>query len=208
MNAMSGSVLHPLYPMMLAAAIGSTVFAPRASAAVAGPKRAVWAEHDLRIELPRLPRHYSCDELNEKVHDVLLAIGARADMRVRANRCTADFDITVPPRVHVIFSLPVEVHGQLAKSADMFAVERTVRIEPGNPPSIDFSDCEFLRQLNLTLFPAVYIPIQVNHLACRPTAAGHTPFSVLLDALLPAPEPAKAGLLQPTFSAQVAPHGI
>jgi hypothetical protein len=175
---------------------------------VTGPKRAVWAEHDLTIELSHLPRHYSCGELNAKIHDVLLAIGARADMRVRASRCTADFDVTVPPRVHMTFSLPAEVHGQLAKSADMFAVERTVRIEPGNPPSIDFSDCEFLRQLDLTLFPAVYIPIEINHLACRPTTAGHTPFSVSLDALLPAPEPAKAGFPQPTVSAYVAPHGV
>ena len=160
---------------------------------VSASKHADWAEHDLTIELEHLPRQYLCSELNYKVHDILAAIGARADMRVEASRCRQDIDFRqIAPWVHMTFSLPYEVDGQLAKSADMFATERTVRIEPGNPPAIDSGDCQLLRQLERTLFVEVPIPVEADHLGCQSSATLHQPFSLTLDVLIPATEPSKA----------------
>jgi hypothetical protein len=202
--------LGPLYPAAVAVvAIASMVTMSKTSAAVSTLKRAVWAEHDLTIELQHLPRRYSCGELNYKIHDILAMIGARADMRVDASRCATDLDPTqVAPWVHLIFSLPLEVHGQLASSADMFAVERTVRLEPGSPQSIDWGDCQLLRQLKLTLFAEVPIQVDGDHLGCQSSATRHTPFSLSLDVLTPAPEPAKVSLVRPATQAAWPQSGV
>jgi hypothetical protein len=131
-----------------------------------------------------------------KIHDVLQAVGARPDIRIYVTRCEPHLDTrVVAPRAHLIFSLPVEVRGDLADFYDIFAAERTVRIEPGNPPSIDFSDCRLLRQLQVTLFEAVSMPAQGNHLDCRAAATEHAPFSLSIEALIAAPAPVKAGLV-------------
>jgi hypothetical protein len=156
-------------------------------------RRAVWAEHDLTIELEHLPKAYSCNDLTQKIHDVLHAIGARPDIRIFVSRCEDGVDTRlVAPRAHVIFSIPFEVDGQLADFFDTLAIERTVRVEAGDPASIDFSDCELLRQLRLTLLDSVSMSVQPSHLVCGSTAPRQTPFSLSIEALVPAPAPLRA----------------
>jgi len=197
------AALGPLYPATLVLiAVASMVAVSNSSAAVSAPRRAVWVEHDLTMELQHLPRRYLCSELDAKIHDILATIGARANMRVEASRCEADIDpAQIAPWVHLIFSLPFEVHGELAHSAEMFAVERTVRLEPGSPQSIDWGDCQLLRQLKVTLFAQIPMQVDGDHLGCQSSATRHTPFSVSLDVLTPAAEPAKVSLVRPASRA-------
>jgi hypothetical protein len=162
------------------------VAAGASTAAVPVPHNAVWAEHDLRLELQHLPRIYSCEDLSNKIHDVLQTVGARADMRISVNRCASGIDTRlVAPRAHVVFSLPLVVRGHLAWSAEFYARERTVRIEPGNPPSVDYSDCELLRQLELNLLLPASLSIEPANLTCQRLATQHAHFSLSIDALMP-----------------------
>ena len=186
----------PASPVVLAAiAIGLLALVTASAATAPKTRRAVWEEHDTTIDLEHLQKSYSCSDLTYKIHDVLQAIGARPDIRIYLSQCAPELDTRVTaPRAHLIFSLPVEVRGALADFYDTFAVERTVRIEPGNPPSVDFSDCSLLRQLLVTLFESESMPAQVNHLDCGAAAARHVPFSLSVEALIAAPEPARAGL--------------
>lgn len=186
-----------VYPLALAViVIGPLAFITAGAAPAPGTRRAVWTEHDLTIDLEHLPRSYSCSDLRYKIHDVLQAIGARPNIRIDVSRCEPNLDTQLdPPRAHLIFSLPIEVRGHLADFYETFVVERTVRIEPGNPPSIDFSDCRLLRQLQLTLFKSVSMPAEANHLDCRAAVTKHVPFSLSIEALIAAPSPVKAGLV-------------
>jgi hypothetical protein len=192
-------VQRPLHPAAVGViAIGLMLTMSKPSAAQSTPKRAVWAEHDLTIELQHLPMRYSCNELNHKIHDILATIGARPTMRVEASRCATHPEAPQPaPWVHLTFSLPFEVHGDVADFADMSAVERIVRLKPGSPQSIDWGDCELLRQLKLTLFAEVPMHVDADHLGCQSSFTRHTPFSLSLDVLTRAAEPAKVSLARP-----------
>lgn len=190
-------------------AFASAACASAAMAAVPATRNAVWAEHDLTIELQHLQKAYSCEDLTYKIHDVLQTVGARANMRILVNRCANGIDTRiVAPRAHVVFSLPLEVRGHLADSADLFARQRTVRIEPGNPPSIDYSDCELLRQLEITLFRAVPLPIAADHLACQRATTQHMPFSFSVEAFMPdASGPAKVSRVRSDKLTLATAHG-
>ena len=181
---MKSNSARPKAVMLLA--VASTAYATAGTAAVPATRNAVWAEHDLTIELQHLPKLYSCEDLTFKIHDVLQTVGARADMRILVSRCEDGIDTrVVAPRAHVVFELPFEVRGHLADSADLSARERTVRIEPGNPPSIDYSDCELLLQLEINLFRAVPLPIEATDLTCQRVTTQHRPFSFSVEALMP-----------------------
>jgi hypothetical protein len=177
-------------------AAGPLALVTAGAAPAPGIRRAVWTEHDLTIDLEHLPRSYSCSDLRYKIDDVLQAIGARPNVRIDVSRCEPNPDAQLdPPRVHLIFSLPIEVRGDLADFYETFVVERTVRIEPGNPPSIDSADCRLLRQLQLTLFDSVSMPAGASRLDCRAAVTKHVPFSLSVVALIAAPSPIKAGLV-------------
>jgi len=137
-------------------------FITAGAAPAPGTRRAVWTEHDLTIDLEHLSRSYSCSDLRYKIHDVLQAIGARPSIRIDVSRCGADLDTHLDaPRAHLIFSLPIEVSGNLADFYETFVVERTVRIEPailllsifptagfcGSFSSHCLSRCRYLRRL-------------------------------------------------------------
>lgn len=172
----------------LVATLASMLTMSTSSAAEPASKRAVWAEHDVTVELQHLDKRYSCDNLNRKIHDILATIGARDDLQVEASRCGPDLDSTqVAPWVHVNFALPFEVSGERADFADIVAIKSSVSIEPGKPLSIDAADCQLLQQLTLTLFAEVLIQIDPGHLRCRSSLTQQIPFSISLDVLLPAP---------------------
>src|ERR1700749_1723011 len=43
---------------------------------------AVWAPHELIVNLHDLPKHYSCDDLWYKFRAILLTLGARQDLEI------------------------------------------------------------------------------------------------------------------------------
>jgi hypothetical protein len=88
------------------------------------------------------------------------------------------------PQVHLHFWIPQSLGRAQARWADITAAPRMVRLEPGNPASINGSDCELLRQMKDGLLTALPDRIVSFHLACR-SPATRTPFSVSLEALTP-----------------------
>lgn len=148
---------------------------------------AVWIQHDIVVHLEDLPRRYSCDDLWYKFRDVLLALGARQNMRILAYRCESALGaIARSPSVHLQFELPQAVQGGDVRWADMQANPRTVRLGPGSPASLDASDCELLRQIKSGLLPALSDHVVAYHLACQAAPAARHPFSLSVQALVPA----------------------
>jgi hypothetical protein len=82
-------------------AIASTACGSAGTAAVPATRNAVWAEHDLTIELQHLPKLYSCEDLTYKIHDILQTVGARANVQILVSSCENGIDTrVVAPRVH------------------------------------------------------------------------------------------------------------
>jgi hypothetical protein len=151
---------------------------------------AVWRPYDFIVDLHDLPRRYSCNDLWYKFHDVLLALGARADLKILPYRCERQLDPTtaLSPRVQLKFSLPEALDGTSARWADMQAVPRRVLLEPGHPTSLAASDCVLLRQIKDGLLTSLSLSQRVVSfdLACAAPRSSRWPFSVTVQALEPA----------------------
>lgn len=152
---------------------------------------AVWTRHDLIVGFDHLPKIYSCDDLWYKFHDVLLAIGARPDMRILAYQCGKRLgQLAYSPQVHLHFSIPQAVRGSAARWADVNVEPRTVRLAAGHPASIKASDCELLRQMKDDLLAALPDRVLQFNLACEAPVT-RWPFSVSVEALKPVPGQAR-----------------
>lgn len=152
---------------------------------------AVWTQHDIIVAFDHLPEIYSCDDLWYKFHDVLLAIGARPDMRILAYQCGKRLgQLAHSPQVHLHFFIPQAVRGSAARWADVNVEPRTVRLAPGHPASIKASDCELLRQMKDGLLAALPERVLQFNLACEAPATPW-PFSVSVEALKPVPGQAR-----------------
>jgi hypothetical protein len=173
--------------VLLLGTLTVTATASAGPASVAQP--AVWMPHDMIVRLENLPKRYPCDDLWYKFHDVLLKIGARPGMSILTYRCgQAAGEIGRSPSLHLRFETPAAVHGAQVRWSDVQATPTTVHLEPGQPPSIDASDCELLRQMKATLLESLSDRVVDYHLACQVPATSQPHFGLSVEALTAAPE--------------------
>ena len=148
---------------------------------VAASAPAVWAPHELIVDLHDLPRRYTCDDLWYKFRGVLLTLGARQDMEILPYRCEAN-----SPQVQLKFSTPKLLEGANARWAELTAVTRKVQIAPGSPDKLDSSDCELMAQVKASLLAYLGDPIVSYRLPCQsPGEAGEPAFDLTLKVLVP-----------------------
>jgi hypothetical protein len=150
---------------------------------------ATWRPYNLTLDLYHLPVRYSCDDLSDKFHDVLLALGAAPDIKVMAYRCEqgSNDEDGRSPRVQLKFSMP-----ELAAPAQSYAAQlqtstTTVRLGPGHPASLLSTDCELLRQMKAALVEHLSRRIIDYKLACDAPGFGRWPFDITVQTLMPSP---------------------
>jgi hypothetical protein len=156
------------------------------------PVAAEWSRHNVLVSLQNLPKRYSCDDLWYKFHDVLLALGARPDMRILAYRCEKSLtpEQARAPRVELSFFLPETLPGSERQWSNVSAVQRIVELQPGHPAKIDSGDCELLRQIKAGLLPLIPVKVRDYRLACAAPFEGKPPFELTVSALEPVKPPA------------------
>jgi hypothetical protein len=126
------------------------------SAPPATPTPAEWKSYDLLLDFRALPRTYS----------------------TRGGEARS-------PRVEVKFQLPEPLSGAATRYAEITVSERTVRLAPGAPGSLQAGDCELMRQMQETLLAG--LPVHVTSSAFHCSAATES-FALTIDAPLPAHE--------------------
>lgn len=159
-----------------------------AEAATAQPGRpATWRPYDLIVDFHDLPKRYSCDDLWYKLRDVLVATGARADMKILAYRCERGLPDSAArsPKAHLQFSMPELLPSGESRWADLNANTTTVRLSPGNPASLVDSDCELMQQIKDGLLASLPPRIVSFNLPCGTLHPSHWPFNVTVQALTP-----------------------
>ena len=119
-----------------------------AASSAAGTSEAV-------LRLADLPFRYSCQALERKVLDIFRLVGA-TEASVRATRCEAALGSAYSPQLRWRFNFPSVTAASASQS-------HTVRIQPGNPSSLNIADCVLLRRLRPHL-PGV---VTGYRLACR-----------------------------------------
>ncbi len=173
-------------------ALGCVVSIPATLASAAGAatsaspgRAAIWTAHELLVHFDHLPKIYSCEALWNKFRDVLLAIGARPDLRIVTYQCGTQLGpLGLSPQVHLYFSIPQAVGDDDTHPADVRAAPRTVRLEPGHPASLEPSDCKLLRQMKDRLLAALPDRVISFKLACEAPSV-RSPFNVSVESLTP-----------------------
>jgi hypothetical protein len=141
---------------------------------------AAWIAHDVIVDLYNLPRRYSCDDLREKFHDVLLALGVRADVTVLASRCELG---SRSPSVRLHFSTPERVQRASTLGAVVIDVAAPIiHLEPGYPASLTDADCELMRQMKDRLIVPISRGVLSFNLACSAPPSRGKSFSLSVQA--------------------------
>ncbi len=174
-----------------------------AANAAGSAQPAVWSPHVLIIDLHNLPRRYTCDELWYKFRDVLVAIGARPDLKILPYRCERGLgSIANSPRVQLEFSLPHVVGGKEATLATVHVHTESIRLEPGAPGHLDNADCALLNQIRGTLLRSIGSDVTDFRLNCQALTAAEPAFDLTVRADVPVTQPAAvvAGAQRPRKS--------
>lgn len=135
---------------------------------VTAAQPALWRTYDMIVNLQNLPRTYTCDELWYEFHGILLQLGAWSySINILPYHCspTPSGDMKSPD-VQVRFQLPFFLHGPAAKYASAKAVERTIRLVPGEPKTLHPSDCELMQQISATLLSSIQVRLDQQHFDC------------------------------------------
>lgn len=185
-----------------AAASAAPAGAGQPAADVARP--AIWRTYDMIVSLQKLPRTYTCDQLWYEFRGILLRLGApAAGINILPYDCspTPSGDLK-SPQVEVRFQLPFVLKPGIT-GAPIQAVERAVRLAPGQPKTLEASDCQLLEQVSQTMLASMPVQVESAHFDCAagPRRAGRFGVTVRLPVLAVA-GPAAAG----KSSAEPAPH--
>jgi hypothetical protein len=142
----------------LLAAISTTAFAlgvnpataavhDTALATTATPEPTVWQAHQAGFDYMGLTSVYTCDGMEDKVKQLLLYLGARKDLRVRASACgPRGFPMGRVLRINVDFQTLAP-----APDADPTALVQgawtPLQLSAGRPRFIESGDCELVEQM-------------------------------------------------------------
>lgn len=150
------------------------------------PEWATWITRDVEINFQNLPKTYSCDALWYKLRGVLLAIGARQYMSIMPYDCGkgAAHDGRWPT-VDLRFQTLRILTGASAKWAETKAVRKAVELGPGLTQRLEPGDCNFLAQLQGTLFAYLKLQVVTQHLECG--ADGNARYGLTVQALIEHP---------------------
>ncbi len=169
--------------VMLAAVLGTAV---AAAATTAPGSPAEWRSFDVLVDFSDLPQRYTCNELWYRLHDLLLAIGARHYPQIFTFNCgTTRAASSRSPSVRLEFQLPRALSAADARYADVPVVRGTVRLAPGTLRSYTGEDCELLRQLSTLLLPSLPVRPVGAALTCPAPGAARHSYALEVQALIP-----------------------
>lgn len=167
---------------------------------------ALWRTYDMIVNLQNLPRTYTCDELWYEFHGILLQLGAWSySINVLPYHCspTPSGDMKSPD-VQVHFQLPFFLQGPAAKNATAKAIERTIRLSPGEPRTLHPTDCELMQQISQTLLASLPVQVDQQHFDCAAAPRRAAAFKVAVT--LPVAVAALNGAPAAAPNAGRAPH--
>ena len=164
--------------------------APATPAAPAGAS-AQWQTQNLKFSYSGFTTYYTCDGLEDKVREILIAFGARKDAKVRATGC--NFGSNQPSRfawVDAKFSSlsPVTTSAPTSgASADTVSgVWVPVEMSPNRPSYMGAGDCELMEQLREVLPKGFTLRNVKYYASCTPHQVSLGSYSVKVEALKPA----------------------
>lgn len=168
-----------------AAVAGAMIVHSAAGLADAGASvPSVWGRYDLILEFNHLPKQYSCKDLWYKIRAVLAAVGAGGISEILPYDCgSGRTDHGLSPKVHVAFVVPEAASGIQARNPDLHASSAEIHLGPGNPSTLDDSDCRLVQQMNNLLFRSIPVHVLQATWNCDAAVAGQPRYGLTLKVL-------------------------
>ncbi|GAC1304238.1 MAG: hypothetical protein NVSMB10_07000 [Steroidobacteraceae bacterium] len=149
------------------------------SAAVAPPRqdvRGIWKQKKFSFQFMGFTSTYSCDGLAHQLRTLLLAAGARSDLKAQPGVCATGFDrpdkfasadltfyVLVPPDTVASTPEPAAAPGDGEPGAWV-----SIEIAAHKPMEISTGDCELVDQFRTQVLPLLTIRHVENHTSCIP----------------------------------------
>jgi hypothetical protein len=136
--------------------VGATVTVGAMEKGVTAGRPALWRTYDIIVNLQNLPRTYTCNQLWYEFHGILLRLGAWPySVNILPYQCSpTPSGYMRSPNVEIRFQLPIFLQAAV-KSAPAAAVERTIRLSPGEPKTLQASDCQLLQQIDRMMLTSI-----------------------------------------------------
>ncbi len=151
------------------------------SAAAAEPGS--WQQHDIQFRYMGFTSIYSCDGLADRLKELLLYAGARADAKSRSAGCTELSGPDPMAGARLTFST---VAGDPKADAPAGMVWRKLRFANGTPRDLQSGECELIEQFrDEVLKKAFTLRNLTSRTSCFPHQANQR-FDISFEVLVPA----------------------
>jgi hypothetical protein len=163
--------------------VGTPLAAGAAAKAATGGRPALWRSYDMIVSLQNLKRTYTCNQLWYEFHGILLHLGAWPySINILPYQCSpTPSGYLRSPNVEIRFQLPIFLQAAV-KSAPAEAVERTVRLSPGEPKTLQKTDCQLLQQIEQMMLTSIEgASVVEDHFDCSAQSSRAGNFHVALS---------------------------
>jgi hypothetical protein len=180
------------------ALLGSSVAladdAAPAAAPAAAPTAGSWQTHKYSFQFMGFTSTYSCDGLADKLKKLLIASGARSDVKSQPGACASGFGRPDKfARADLTFYTLAPVDATAATAGKTVSgVWRSVVLSTGSPHELGIGDCELVEQFRSQVLPMFTTRAVVNNTSCIPHQDSGSTISLTFDsfAALPMKKPA------------------
>jgi hypothetical protein len=148
-----------------------------------------WQSHKYSFQFMGFTSTYSCDGLADKLKVLLLATGARGDVKSQPGACAAPFGRPDKfARADLTFSTLAPVQGDAASDAKpVNGVWRTVAFTSHSPRNLRIGDCELVEQFRSQVLPKFATRNIVSNTTCIPYQESGSTIDLRFEVFAPVP---------------------
>jgi hypothetical protein len=174
--------------------------------------QAVWHPQEIRYSYTGFTTAYDCNAAERRIKDILLALGAHAETKVRASGCRLNrpsrhFFVTITTATPVqATQAPASSLGESEQellrrmgvkpsiSSDAFAAEwKTVALSRDRKLDLKPGDCELMEGLRNHVLPKLSVRVLADQLRCVPKQLDVATPELTVSALVARPTPDEPG---------------
>jgi hypothetical protein len=155
--------------VLLAGAVFLLSAASRADDDAAEGGSGTWQSHKYSFQFLGFTSTYSCDGLADKLRIVLLAAGARSDVKSQPGACASGFGRPDRfARADLTFYTLAPTDPSAAASGAVKGIWRPVTFAARRPRELGIGDCELMEQFRQQVLPMFTTRNVINNTTCIP----------------------------------------
>jgi hypothetical protein len=154
------------------------------------PSTGVWQKHQYSFSFMGFASTYSCDGLADKLKMLLLAAGARPDVKANGGACANGFGRPDKlARADLTFYTLAPPTGDSADGTPVAAKWLPVDLQARKPRELGNGDCELVDQFRTSVLPMFTTRNIDNHTTCVPHQESGSVIALKFDSLTAVPTP-------------------